>query len=308
MLAEAVIAGAMKLRRESSGKISPSMVSSCPMKTYRSWKRTVSTSEGLDYLRMNDGHYQEAQVVDDLLRAGFKIKDRQLTVHIGPMVGHIDGLILVDKVWSLFDCKAMSLSRYTNFKQRGFEVESAIKVQMQLYLASDELRKEGIDTGFVYAKHKDTCRPYDLYFEWDPPFAKSIIDQVDALLLGDVPVPKRISLCASCRDRLECWGAEVVDFSGVHTASLPELVKQWKLGTHYKRYGKELVEEARFTFEEKLGDKPVIFIDDLKVLRVVQTRIGFSEEKFVERYGAAALTGVWETKKVPQMRVMEVEL
>ena len=203
MLAEVVIAGAMKLRRKSSGKISPSMISSCPMKTYKNWKRTSSPSEGLDYLRMNDGHYQETEMVDDLLRAGFQIKDRQLTVHIGSMVGHIDGLILVDKVWSLMDCKAMNLNRYTNFKQRGFEAESAIKIQMQLYLTSDELRKEGIDTGYVYTKHKDSCRPYDLYFEWDPSFAKSILDQVDTLLLGDIPKPIRRSLCSSSRDRLE---------------------------------------------------------------------------------------------------------
>ncbi len=308
MLAEAVIAGAMKLRREPSGHISPYMISVCPMKTYKSWKRTASGSEGLDYLRMNDGHYQEDQMVDDLKRAGFEIKDRQLRVHIGQMTGRIDGLILVDKVWSLIDCKAMSLNRYTNFKHRGFEVESAIKVQMQLYLASDELRKEGIDSGFVYAKHKDTCRPYDLYFEWEPGFSEMILGQVDDLLSGTVPVPTRIPLCSSCRDRLECWGAEVVDFSGVHTASLPELVEQWKKGTNYRRFGKELVDEAREMFEKELGDKPVIFIDDLKVLRVVQTRIGFSEEKFVEKYGAAALTGVWETKKVPQMRVSEVDL
>jgi len=308
MLAEAVVAGAMKLRWKPSGRISPSMTSICPMKTYKNWKREISTSEGLDYLRMNDGHYQETEMIDDLLRAGFEIRDRQMTVHIGPMVGHIDGLILVDGKWSMFDCKAMSLNRYTAFKRRGFEAESSIKVQMQLYLASDELRKEGIDTGFVYAKHKDTCRPYDLFFEWDPEFSHKIEEQVYSLLEGDVPKPVRCYLCPSCRDRLDCWGGEVVDFSGVHTASLPELVEQWKLGTNYRRYGKELVEEARVEFKKELGDNSVVIINDLKVLRVDTTRGGISETKFVDKFGAAALADVWETKKGTQVRVSEVEI
>ncbi|MBA7692740.1 hypothetical protein ES703_101307 [subsurface metagenome] len=308
MLSEAVLAGAVKLGSYRSGKISPSMVSPCPFKTYKSWKGDRVAPTGIERLRMNDGHYQEQEMVDDLVRAGFEIKDRQSTLHIGSMVGHIDGLILVDGKWCLFDCKAMSLNRYTRFKQRGFEAEPTIEVQMQLYLASDELRKEGIDGGFVYAKHKDTCRPYDLFFEWDPELTHRLEEQVYSLLNGEVPVPVRCSLCPSCRERLDCWGAEVVDFSRVHTASLPELVEQWKLGTNYRRYGKELVEEARVAFKKELGDKTVVFIDDLKCLRVVQTRGGISQGKFVEKYGAAALADVWEDKPVPQMRVSEVEI
>lgn len=308
MLAEAVIAGADKLKRKPSGRISPSMVSPCPMKTYKNWKRVREPAEGIELLRMNDGHYQEQEMIDDLIRAGFEITDRQVTVHIGPMVGHIDGKVLVDNKRHLIDCKAMSLHRYTAFKQRGFEAEPGIKVQMQLYLASDELRKEGIDTGFVYAKHKDTCRPYDLFFGWDPGFTHKIEGQIYSLLKGAIPTPERCSLCPACRDRLECWGAEVVDFSGVHTASLPKLVEQWKLGTNYRRYGKELVDEARIAFEEELGDKPVVFIDDLKVLRVIQARGGISKSKFVEEYGTAALAKVWEEIKVPQMKITEVEL
>jgi len=308
MLAEAVVAGAEKLRRKSSGHLSPSLVSICPMKTYKNWKRTRKPSTGAQLLLMNDGHYQEQEMVDDLIRAGFEVRSRQMEVHIGPMRGFIDGLILVDSKWCLLDCKAMSLHRYTAFKQRGFESESSIKVQMQLYLASNELQKEGIDSGFIYAKHKDSCRPYDLYFEWDPGFSHKMEEQVHSLLGELVPTPIRCSLCSSCRDRLECWGAEVVDFSGVHMSSLPGLVEQWKLGTNYKRYGKELVEEARVAFKKELGDKPVVFIDDLKVLRITPTRGGISQIKFVEKYGAAALTEVWEEKKISQMKVTEVEL
>lgn len=308
MLAEAVIAGAEKRTGYQSGKISPSIVSLCPLRTYKNWKGEKPKPTGIERLRMNDGHYQEQEMVDDLVRAGFKVEDAQMSVHIGPMVGHIDRTIWVDSRKRLLECKAMSLNRYTAFKQKGFEAEPAIKVQVQLYLASDELRKEGIDSGFVYCKHKDTCRPYDLFFEWDPKFTEVVIGQVEGLLADWIPKPERTNLCPSCPYRLDCWGAEIVDFSGVHTASLPEMVAQWKTGTAHRQYGKELVEEARLAFREELGDNDIIFIDDLKILKVFPVRGGISETKFTEKYGAAALADVWEEKRVEQMRVQEVEL
>ena len=308
MLSEAVIAGAERMRGYRSGKISPSMASLCPVRTYKNWKGLKEEPTGIERLRMNDGHYQEQEMVEDLTRAGFKIEDRQLVLHIGPMVGHIDGTLWVDSRRSLLECKAMSLDRYSKFKKRGFEAEPGIKVQVQLYLSSDEMRKEGIDSGFVYAKHKDTCRPYDLYFEYEPEFANSIIEMIEELYGGWLPKPERCSLCSSCGYRLECWGAEVVDFGKVHTASLPEMVAQWKTGTAHKQYGKELVEEARVAFKKELGDNEVVFVDDLKVLSIVQTRGGIDESKFVEKYGAAALVDVWEEKTVEQMRVSEVEI
>lgn len=314
MLSEAVMAGAEKLRwGRSSGKISPSMVSPCPMRTYKNWKRVREPAEGVELLRMNDGHYQEQEMVDDLRRAGFEVNQRkgpdgrQLPIHIGPMIGHIDGLILVDNRWHLLECKAMSLHRHTAFRQKGFEAEPSIKVQDQLYLASDELQKEGIDSGFIYAKHKDTCRPFDLFFEWDPKFTDVIVGQVEGLLADWIPKPERTSLCPTCPYRLDCWGAEIVDFTGVHTASLPEMVAQWKTGTAHRQMGKELVDEARAAFKTELGDNDVVFIDDLKVLKIFPVRGGISESKFVEKYGAAALVGVWEEKRIEQMRVSEIE-
>lgn len=315
MLAEAVVAGADKLKGFQSGKISPSIVSPCATRTYKNWKKEREPATGVELLRMNDGHYQEQEMVDDLVRAGFKInrwRDREgksISLHIaGIMVCHIDGTIYVENKWHLLECKAMSLDRYTKFKQRGFDAEPGIRSQVQPYLISDELQSEGVDSGFIYSKHKDTCRPFDLYFELDKSYANSLVEQVRKLLEGWTPKPERCSLCPACRFKLECWGAEVIDFTGVHTASLPEMVAQWKTGTAHRQFGKELVEEARAAFEIELGDKPVVFIDDLKCLRVTPTRGGISEAKFVEKYGAAALAGVWEERKIPQMRVQEVEL
>ena len=308
MLSEAVIAGADKLRREPSGRLSPYMISSCALRTYKNWKGKGDPPTGVQRLRMNDGHYQEQEMMDDLVRAGFEITDRQLPLHIGPMHGRLDGLITVDSKIYLLECKAMSLTGYTKFKQRGFGVQPGFRVQTQLYLASDELRKIGVDSGFLYCKHKDTCSPFDLFFERDPEFTSGIEKQVQSLLDGKVPVPSRCPVCPVCPHRLECWGAEVVDFSGVHTASLPEMVAQWKTGTAHKQMGKELVDESRAAFKAELGDKDVIFIDDLKVLKIFPVRGGISETKFVEKYGAAALAGVWEEKRIEQMRVQEVEL
>lgn len=68
MLAEAVIAGADKLRRSRSGdrSLSPSLVSPCPMRTYKNWKRPVEAPTGQQLLLMNDGHYQEQEMIDDI--------------------------------------------------------------------------------------------------------------------------------------------------------------------------------------------------------------------------------------------------
>jgi hypothetical protein len=310
MLSEAVIAGATKLASGRSGrKLSPSIVSTCPMKTYKNWKREERAVSGQDLLRMNDGHYQEQEMIDDLERAGFKIKDRQREVHIGGvMVGHIDGLILVDGKWHDLSCKAMSLERFTNFRQRGFASEPAIRCQEMSYLASDELQWENVVSGFVYAKHKDTCRPYDLYFEFGREFANGIIDQVKRLLEGYIPEPKRIGLCIGCSDRLDCWKSEIVDMTGVKVISMPEMVEKWKQGRYFAALGKELNEESREAFEKELGNLRVITIEDLKVQRLERTTSGISYEKFVSRYGAAALADVWDEKTSFYMRVDEIEV
>lgn len=309
MLAEAVIAGAERLRGPPRGLLSPSVVSPCPLLTYKGWKAERTPPTGQQLLLMNDGHYQETEMVDDLLRAGFAIGDRQKTLHIGGvMEGHIDGLILVNDKWHLLECKAMSMSRYTEFRQRGFAAELGIEVQVQLYLHSDELSKMELGGGFVYSKHKDSCRPYDLFFEYKPQFAESLVEQVRRLQDGWIPEPVKCPLCSTCRFRVDCWKAELIDFSGVKTVSLPELVEQWKRGTNFRRYGKELVDEARNVFEKELGDLTVITIDDLKILRVMATRGGISEQKFIEVFGSENLPKVWEEKRIPQMRVTEIDI
>jgi len=308
MLAEAVIEGAEKLRGTRSGKIRPSGMSVCPVRTYSNWKSVGEPPTGQNLLLMNDGHYQEEEMVDDLERAGFTIEGRQTVLHIGPMEGHRDGKILVDGEWYLLECKAMNVGRFNRFKKDGFQAEPAIEVQTQLYLHSEECRQEGLTKGFIYTKHKDSCKPYDLPFEYKPQFATALVTQVEKILDGWIPEPVKIPLCSTCKLRVDCWKATLIDFSGVGTASMPEMVEQWKRGKHFQNFGKELVDEARSIFEVELGDKTVVTIDDLKVSRIISTRSGISRTKFVDIYGPEALPGVWEETPVSQVRVSEITL
>ena len=309
MLAEAVIAAAeMELRGDPSERyLRPSGMSECPVRTYRSWKEDREPTPGRNLLLMNDGHYQETEMIDDLERAGFKITDRQLEVNIGGvMTGHLDGILHLDGKQHLLDCKAMNMRRYTAFKSGGFSAEPGIRVQMNLYLASDELQARNINTGIVYCKHKDTCRPYDFWFKHEKTFSASLIHQAKRLSEGWIPEPVSIPRCSDCFRSQECWSKTIIDLSKVGSSSIPELVQQWKKGKFHLTLGKELVEEARDVFEEELGDLEVITIDDLKISRVIQNRTEISTAKLVEKYGTAIIAELTVSKKVPQMRVVEI--
>jgi len=308
MLAEAVIEGAEKLRGTRSGRIYPSNVSICPVRTFSNLRPSLDPPSSHSLLVMNDGKYQETQMIDDLERAGFSIKDRQEVLHIGPMRGRGDGLIKVGEEWCLLECKATNGRYYADFKKSGFQAQPGWKVQTQLYLHSEELRGQGITKGFVYTKHRDSCWTYDLPFEYEPQFATALVTQVEKILDGWIPEPVKIPLCSTCKLRVDCWKATLIDFSGVGTASMPEMVEQWKRGKHFQTFGKELVEEARIVFEVELGDKSVVTIDDLKVSRINSIRSGISRSKFVEVYGPEALPGVWEETPVSQMRSSEITL
>jgi len=313
MLAEAVLEGASKLRNPSGERtIRPSGMSICPVNTYNNWKGIREPSTNQTLLIMNDGHYQEEEMKADLRRAGFQIDCRedsegnQLPLHIGPMIGHLDGLIKTHGEWCLLECKGMNTRRFNRFKEHGFQMEPGIRVQTQLYLHSDELRDMGITKGFVYAKGKDHCRPYDLQFDYEPQFAKALVEQAKKLLDGWIPKPVRIPMCSDCRRSIDCWETFNIDFSKVGSASLPELVEKWKKGTRFRDFGKTLVKEAREAFEEELGDLNLVIIDDLKVIRSEFTRESFNADKFIELYGVENLYKVLDNVPVSQMRVYEI--
>jgi len=262
---------------------------------------------------MKNGKWQELEVLEDLRKAGFRLRfvgANQLTVHVGRarITGRPDGLITVNEREDVLSIKARSLSSFSNFKRKGVDAEPRTVCQEQMYLASPEL-KDHVGT-WVYVKHKDSCEPYDAFVERDNSYAKPIVEATDEIVLSgyepkrpDVPIP----LCSSCRHKIYCWKLDFLDTSGIKTITLPEAVSMWVEGKFHRERAKQLDEESREVFRKHLGENDVLFVDDqttlLEVKKIVQHRIGISEEKFVAKYGPAALVDVMTETIVEQMRV-----
>jgi len=316
MLSQAVIAAYGKSEQDGyhKGQLTVTGISPCSYATYLNYRHLDDEDfDALSRLRMKNGKWQELEVLEDLRRAGFLISNtgmHQLTVHVGkaPVNGRPDGLITVDGRQDMLEIKSMSLDMYTKLKQKGIDAFPSYKCQAQLYLASEELK--GLTGCWFYVKHKDSCRPYDIFLERDEVYVTPIIEAVDEIVLGKIEVDrpeKPIEMCSNCRHRLYCWKTELLDTSGIKTLTKPECVQLWLEGQFHLDMGKQLNEEARVLLKEYLGDNDVLFIEDqailLEVKRIIQHRSGISEVKFIERYGAAALADVMEEKIVEQMRV-----
>lgn len=314
MLSQAVLASYEKQESDGVhfGQLTVTGVSPCPYGTYLNYKHLDNQeTHAANRLVMKNGHWQEMEVVEDLRHAGFQLRNtgsNQLTIHIGriPLTGRPDGIITVDGREDVLEVKAMNLNRFTNLRNSGLDTEPFIRCQEQLYLASTEFRDTMVGT-WIYAKHKDTCRPYDFFLEKDLSYSNPIIEALEEIVLGNfVPTPQKCSLCAKCRHNLFCWKEAIFDTSKTKVANIPEMVAKWKEGKFYKDLGSTLVDEARVVFEEYLGEDELLLVEDLRIRRIIQHRSSFSSIKFVEKYGAAALADVMEETTVPQMRVSEV--
>jgi len=321
MLAQAVIAAYEKPESDGihRGQLTVTGVSPCPYATYLNYYHLDDQEfDAASRLRMKNGYWQEMEVLEDLRKAGFTLRytgNSQITVHVGKasITGRPDGLVVVDNREDMLEIKAMSLNVYTDLKQKGIDAFPSYKCQAQLYLASEEL-KDRVGGCWFYVKHKDSCRPYDIFLERDEAYARPIVEAVDEIVLGKVEVSRpteAIPLCSNCRHRLFCWKTELLDTSGIKTTSLPEAVGKWIEGRIYLDWGKTLDEEARVVLKEYLGSDDVLYAEGenslLQVKRIIQRRSGISEAKFVERYGAAALADVMEEKVFEQVRVTQKE-
>lgn len=313
MLAAAVLAHYESKEPEvhAEGKLTVTGISPCPNETYIHFHHLDDEKPGgIERLRMKNGHWQEMEVLEDLRSAGFKIRytgTNQMVVHVGkvPITGRPDGLITVDGREDVLSIKAMSIDRYTNFKQKG--LEEKIKCQEQLYLASEELKdKAGT---WIYVKHKDSCRPYDIFMEKDLNYSKPIIEAAEEIILGNVAV-SRPEICPmpGCHHRLFCFKEELLDTSGIKVVSLPEVVEMWLEGQFYLDTGKELNEQARTIFRTYLGDNDVLFAEFkdtiLQIKKIIQRRYEIDKGKFIEKFGASALPEVLVEKVFEQMRVI----
>jgi len=322
MLSQAVLAKYEKKKSTHPPGFSVSSVSPCPYGTYLNFTQERRSRSGAENLLLEDGQWQEKQIISQLKETGFELTctgEEQLVVSIGNqgVTGRPDGFILVNRKRPMLEVKAMSLQRYTNLKQYGLAAFPGYRTQIQLYMASHELRNK-VEGCWFYAKHKDSCRPYDFFVEQDLSYADPIIEFVDRVVSGGLEEkPKKpIEMCSKCRHKVFCWGEGVVNMSGIAVASLPELTDKWKEGRYHRDYGKELIEQARNGWVDEnglpvagliaaLGDKDLLLCEDLKVQKIRSERFGISIQKFVEVFGPRRLKEVGTRTVVEQVRIDE---
>lgn len=318
MLSQAVLAAYSKPEKDGvhRGQLTVTGISPCPYATYINYHRLdVGENDAASILRMKNGKWQELEVLEDLRKAGFKMKytgHSQLTVHVGKarITGRPDGLITVDNREDVLSIKARSLAGFTAFRQKGIGVEPMTECQEQMYLATPELSDRA--GTWVYLKHKDSCRPYDVFLERNAAYIRPIVESVDEIVLGGAE-PKRpdepILLCSRCRHRLFCWKSELLDTSGISTLTKPEIIDQWMQGQYHLELGKQINEESRVLIKELLGEDDVLYLEDqltlLEAKKIVQHRTKISEKKFIEKFGAALLVDVIEESTVEQIRITQ---
>lgn len=317
MISHAVIASYSRPESDGyhTGQLTVTSVHPCAYATYLNYHHLDDEQfDPESRLRMKNGKWQEMEILEDIRRAGFSVKNtgtNQMTVHVGKsqIAGRPDGLIVVDGREDLLEIKAMSLAMYTNLKQKGIDAFPSYKCQAQLYQASEELRSRVKGT-WLYVKHKDSCRPYDIFLERDEAYSKPIIEFVDEIVLGKAEVPrpeKPYELCSSCRHKHHCWSETILDTSGIKTLTKPEVVQQWLEARFHLEVGKQLEDEVRVLMKEMLGGNDVLYLEDqtvlLEIKRILQHRTKIDEGKFVEKFGAAALVDVITETLVEQMRV-----
>jgi len=315
MLAEAVIASYENQESDGyhKGQLTVTGVSPCAYATYINYKHL--DDEGFDAesrLRMKNGQWQELEILEDLRHAGFTLKytgSNQLMVNVGPIRGKPDGLIVVDSKEDLLEIKSMSLNMYTELKQKGLrETFPGYYNQVQLYMASKELR-DRVSGCWFYAKHKDTCRPYDIFVPKDLTYSGPIIEAVTKIVSGGtIDKPQAIiPLCTRCRHKLFCWKVELLDTSGIGVVYSKEAVNLWLQGQFHLDMGKEFNEEARVLLKQALGDNDVVYCQGedslLQVRKITQHRSEVDISKFVQTFGAHRLPEVMTEKIVEQVRV-----
>jgi len=260
-------------------------------------------------LNMSDGWTQENQTVERLAEAGIKVYDRQREVEIGKskVKGHIDGLFNLGNTTRLFEHKAWSTQRFTEFSSLGIEAYPQEKAQTNGYLLG--LGLEEVD--FI-VKCKENNDYSDQVYKIDRPFIEEIVEWADKIRLeGWKPEPKECKYCAHCG--LDCFGSHL-DFSSITNASSPEMVKKYTQGYMMKALAEQMMDEARSYFvgkEDKygnilvqgiIGDKDTLMLEGLTIKKIIQHRFDISKQKIVEFYGPEALVKVGEENNITQYR------
>lgn len=306
MLSEVLLAGKSKQREVRRPGLSVSGLFPCPHALYRKYMGGDSreVTPQVEML-MEDGHWQEEQTIQRLSSLGVVVEDRQREVEVGEakIPGHIDGIIKLGKS-RLFEHKAMSSDRFLYLKQRKLDGFPRMKVQVQAYMLG--LRDQGlpIDETIFFAKHKDSCEPFDFIEKFDVTFISVVVGWVDAIILGGwEPKPEQTSSCVHCN--FNCFG-EIIDMSRVASLSAPEMAEKWRRGKQLQNVGKMLEEEARSFFLEQIGSRDVLSVEGLEVKKVLQHRFNISKQRVFEEFGAEGLLKVGEEKEIVTYRIREV--
>lgn len=152
-----------------------------------------------------DGNWHEELTADLIRKTAFKLHSEQMSVTIpapglnkggygcsvcnervasDTLHGHIDGIIqTLDGRELLYEHKALSFyqfERYTKILEAG-EIpapDEYYMAQLHLYLASDEIRKTGIDTAIFFVKCKNTSRMLDFVIPFNEAVAKAMIKKL----------------------------------------------------------------------------------------------------------------------------------
>jgi CRISPR/Cas system-associated exonuclease Cas4 (RecB family) len=304
-----------------------SSISTCPRETYYNYRKFQMTNAGeiasdMDYdlqlqLLLDDGHYQESEIVDLLTRAGFGLDyvgDNQAEVTIGRsgIKGHPDGFILSGPEINpskpaMLEIKARNYQAFKKFQDHGLEAFPRIRAQTQLYMHGNNLPYPVEETHIIF-KHKESVKLADVIEKKNSDFALPLIEQVDSIIVdGYEPQPVENPLCEGCRFSSLCWGTPTVDFSELTYAELSDASDKWMQGKAYQELGKALEEEARADFTKAMGESSELLTSSLRVRRTSFKQKRFDSKKFIATNSQSIYDSYCNQIDVTQMRIAVVD-
>lgn len=323
MLSEILFAGVGKEREPRFDRIPGISISAffpCAYRMYRAHTGEIWNEEQTpqQLLNMSDGWTHEEQAVERYAKIGIKIEsrtpqERRVVVGKSNIYGSFDGRVTLNGKRYLWEFKAMNSDRFWEFQRWGLKAFPGYRAQVQGYMVGSA------DNETIFqAKHKDSNDYYDILEPLDVPYISQIINWVDDIKLKNwIPEPKECEYCYHCG--LGCFGT-TLDLSWIKDAKASDMVDKWKKGKQFQDVGGMMMEEARSFFVGKkdkngdvlveglIGDKEILLVEDLKILKITQHRFDISKEKIVKEFGPEALLKVGEYKEIPQYRITQVEV
>lgn len=315
LLLTAVEARGRKAQPDRQPGLSCSSLFPCPYKMYLvhsdKWEGELT---GQQILQLEDGWDHEEQSVRRLKEElGVIVKNRQAVVSVGKsnIPGKIDGEVDLDQKY-LWEHKAWGSSRFDWFVQTGMDYHVGERAQANAYMLG-----RGLDKCDFYVKRKENNDYHDIVLTLDKDFILPILDWADKIRLdGWVPEPKECRYCAQCG--VGCFG-EVMDFSWMKEAKAPEIAEKWRQGKQLSDVGTFMMDEARtyFTGQVKIkgrwekqypgliGDEMLLFVEGLKVQKIVQHRFDVKKEDVYRVFGKEGLMKVGRENDVTQYRISE---